>query len=171
MQSLGQARCSACGRVLQDEESVRLGIGPTCRAKLAARGETPAAPASTFDPAVHNIRLWRDEGDEPHANIEQRIKYHSPSGFEWGYEGSGPADLALNILDRFLPASERNGVELVKAGDRLVDARAFDLHQPFKRAFIAPMLYDGGIITNAAITQWIDHELARRELAPRKRAA
>lgn len=25
---------------------------------------------------------------------------HSPTGFEWGYGGSGPAQLALAILDR-----------------------------------------------------------------------
>ena len=28
----------------------------------------------------------------------QRVRNHSPSGFEWGYGGSGPAQLALAIL-------------------------------------------------------------------------
>lgn len=32
--------------------------------------------------------------------------YHSPDGFEWGYGGSGPADLALNILGMFVNARE-----------------------------------------------------------------
>lgn len=29
--------------------------------------------------------------------LHQRV-YHSPSGFNWGYGGSGPADLARSIL-------------------------------------------------------------------------
>ena len=28
----------------------------------------------------------------------QRVRNHSPSGFEWGYGGSGPSQLALAIL-------------------------------------------------------------------------
>lgn len=46
---------------------------------------------------------------------------HSPTGFEWGYEGSGPAQLALALLADAL-------------GD---DDRAVRLHQPFKRKVIA----------------------------------
>lgn len=37
----------------------------------------------------------------PHA-----IRRHSPDGFEWGYVGSGPSDLALNILLLVLPREE-----------------------------------------------------------------
>lgn len=32
-----------------------------------------------------------------------RLKYHSPDGFNWGYNGSGPAQLALAILLYFFP--------------------------------------------------------------------
>ena len=32
-----------------------------------------------------------------------RIENHSPTGFNWGYGGSGPAQLALAILMEFLP--------------------------------------------------------------------
>lgn len=32
----------------------------------------------------------------------KHVVYHSPTGFEWGYGGSGPADLALSILADFL---------------------------------------------------------------------
>jgi hypothetical protein len=45
---------------------------------------------------------------------------HSPTGFEWGYAGSGPAQLALAILADAL-------------GD---DRRALRLHQQFKAAYI-----------------------------------
>lgn len=34
-------------------------------------------------------------------SLKHRIR-HSPTGFEWGYSGSGPADLALSILWDYL---------------------------------------------------------------------
>ena len=46
---------------------------------------------------------------------------HSPTGFEWGYGGSGPAQLALAIL-----ADHLND-----------DEAAFNLHQRFKWAVVA----------------------------------
>ena len=47
--------------------------------------------------------------------------FHSPDGFEWGYCGSGPAQLALAIL-----------------ADHLSDDRqALDMYQRFKWAVIA----------------------------------
>lgn len=38
-------------------------------------------------------------------SLERSLKVfnHSPSGFSWGYGGSGPAQLALAILLRYLP--------------------------------------------------------------------
>lgn len=33
--------------------------------------------------------------------LPHRVR-HSPTGFEWGYDGSGPADLALAIVHNFL---------------------------------------------------------------------
>lgn len=48
---------------------------------------------------------------------------HSPTGFEWGYGGSGPAQLALALLANAL-------------GD---DDRAVRLHQAFKWARIATL--------------------------------
>src|SRR5258706_15369756 len=46
---------------------------------------------------------------------------HSPTGFEWGYHGSGPAQLALALLADHL-------------GN---DQEAVRLHQDFKRAVVA----------------------------------
>lgn len=48
---------------------------------------------------------------------------HSPDGFEWGYGGSGPAQLALAILADLLEDDER----------------AVRLHQDFKWAVITPL--------------------------------
>ena len=46
--------------------------------------------------------------------------YHSPTGFNWGYGGSGPADLARSILWDFL------GKEPSR-----------ELYMPFKEEFVA----------------------------------
>jgi hypothetical protein len=48
---------------------------------------------------------------------------HSPEGFEWGYPGSGPAQLALAILADHLRDDEQ----------------AINLHQRFKWAVVAEL--------------------------------
>jgi hypothetical protein len=53
----------------------------------------------------------------------QRVWNHSPDGFNWGYGGSGPAQLALAIL--------------LHAG--VHEERAVEYHQAFKWAVIAPL--------------------------------
>lgn len=60
---------------------------------------------------------------------------HSPSGFEWGYGGSGPAQLALALLADHL-------------GD---DEKAVRLHQEFKRKVIASLPHDHWILTSHEI--------------------
>ena len=54
-------------------------------------------------------------------NPRQELRNHSPTGFEWGYSGSGPAQLALAILAEHL-------------GN---DDAALNLYQDFKWACIA----------------------------------
>jgi len=51
------------------------------------------------------------------------LKRLSPTGFEWTYEGNGPAQLALALLADHL-------------GD---DARSLHLYEPFMRAVVAEL--------------------------------
>ena len=37
-------------------------------------------------------------GKKLHPSKSQKVHNHSPDGFNWGYEGSGPAQLALSIM-------------------------------------------------------------------------
>jgi hypothetical protein len=54
-------------------------------------------------------------------NARFDLREHSPTGFEWGYEGSGPAQLALALL-----------------ADHLADDdKACELYQEFKRRIVA----------------------------------
>ena len=60
---------------------------------------------------------------------------HSPNGFEWGYGGSGPAQLALALL-----------------ADHLGDGdKAVNLHYEFKRAVIADLPYRGWTLVTEQI--------------------
>jgi hypothetical protein len=62
---------------------------------------------------------------------------HSPTGFEWGYGGSGPAQLALALL-----------------ADRLGDDNeAVILHQSFKFAVVAKLPQRGWSLTSRQIDQ------------------
>lgn len=71
-------------------------------------------------------------GDSRHAL--RHVVYHSPDGFEWGYAGSGPSDLALSILADAL--GERQTDDQAKHHDVSGCPRSFKLHQDFKRQFI-----------------------------------
>ena len=66
------------------------------------------------------LRVWVN-GRALSPARSQRVWNHSPTGFEVGYGGSGPAQLALALL--------------LEAG--LSDERAVHLHQRFKWDFLA----------------------------------
>lgn len=38
------------------------------------------------------------EGPRTLGTLEHRLVRHSPDGFSWGYGGSGPSELALNLV-------------------------------------------------------------------------
>jgi len=44
------------------------------------------------------IRVITGDSNKPLKHMER----HSPTGFQWGYAGSGPADTALSILTDYL---------------------------------------------------------------------
>jgi hypothetical protein len=74
---------------------------------------------------------------------------HSPSGFEWGYLGSGPAQLALALC-----------VEVVGP------ERAVRIHQVVKDRLVAPLVGDDWVLTGHQVLQVIEaEERARADLA------
>lgn len=167
-------QCNRCGRRIKSPESMEAGYGPNCYRKLFgtslphqpkassrkaksisssgwkdSAGQAPNAPVNAVGPLFqHDIICTRNQNGTASVNIQQRIVRHSPDGFEWGYAGSGPSELALNILSIFIgqDAAERGG-----------------LYQRFKEHFIVPMPESGGVIKKDEILQWIaeqgvDHE-------------
>jgi hypothetical protein len=67
------------------------------------------------------------------------LKNHSPTGFEWGYQGSGPAQLALAILADYL------------ADDTL----ALEYYQDFKRDTISRIESDAWVLTLDHLQQYM----------------
>jgi len=55
---------------------------------------------------------------------------HSPDGFNWGYAGSGPAQLALAVL---ADALNKTNPEMIRTNNEM----AVELHQKFKDEEIA----------------------------------
>jgi hypothetical protein len=71
---------------------------------------------------------------------------HSPTGFEWGYCGSGPAQLALALL-----------------ADCLDDAQALAFYQDFKASVVA-RLPENWSLTSPEIVRHVDRLLVERDL-------
>jgi len=128
-----------------------MGVGKVCagilgliplKGQLDLDGQEKGRGAShTTGSGAFDVILERDASGYATANVPQSIVNHSPSGFEWGYGGSGPADLALNILAQAI------GSEAAQKGQ---------LYQKFKWDFIAHMPKEGGVIRKEDIQEWLD---------------
>lgn len=158
-------RCGRCNRILKTVECVQMGFGRVCYRKAFGasfphKERVPRSSQSIVHPRIAkrakhekgeaqplfamDIVCRRTSTGEASANVPRRVVHHSPDGYEWGYGGSGPADLALNILSLFVGAN-----------------RAWPLHQEFKSDFIANMPHEGGTIPKDAIVNWIEAHEAR----------
>ncbi len=82
-----------------------------------------------------------DDGTSELLPLRLDLANKSPTGFEWGYNGSGPAQLALAILS-----------------DVVGDARAIPNFQQFKFAVIQKLSQMGWILTQDEVTDWFDRE-------------
>lgn len=71
-----------------------------------------------------------------------KLSNHSPTGFEWGYGGSGPAQLALALL-------------LHATGDAKV---ALAYHQRFKFAYVGHFPSDSWQLCQATILRWLNRQ-------------
>lgn len=138
-------RCRKCNRILKNPVAVAEGIGAVCKRKSGLTNprstqsehdsdeiipydggafwiERKTAQTTTEFPGVRGTF----NTDQIHAasgiktNVPRQIYRHSPTGYNFGYGGSGPADWALNIC-----------LLLVHADD------AYNLYQKFKFQFVA----------------------------------
>jgi len=152
--------CNCCGKTLSRADSIKRGMGEICYGHLqediergTVRNGTKIEPKSWDDNQIRlpekskgkvykavrgiiNNRLVICEGsqlrDLPH------IMYHSPDGFEWGYGGSGPSDLARSIL---------YDVAGLAVADRY--------YQLFKEKFLCHTDKDGFTLKEEDILNWL----------------
>ena len=80
------------------------------------------------DNDVRHVQVVENHEDARELDPRLDLYNHSPSGFAWGYGGSGPAQCALAVLADFFKDDEA----------------ALRLHQRFKRACIARLDRVGG---------------------------
>lgn len=90
-------------------------------------------------------RVWIN-GKELLPDKSQSVYNHSPDGFNWGYEGSGCAQLAIAILLKCL-------------GDTKYAKDITSVYQDFKREFIAKLKLDEEFEINVDINKWISERL------------
>lgn len=159
----GGNTCRVCGRPLSDPESVAAGIGPVCGGKHG--GRSAGATARNERPYHRHVSgpddgflLDRGEDGTVETNVPHTITYHSPDGYEFGYGGSGPADLALNIVECLLRRMKHSGPRQMKGKASEGFAASYLLYQDFKRDFIAPAK-PGTVIKYDVAEHWIKKRL------------
>jgi len=111
------------------------------------------------------------DGEARQLPLRLDLANHSPTGFEWGYGGSGPAQLALAIIADVINAPEgHRPPEFFDEGkDAECRHRAVKLHQDFKWRFIAPLTKDQWNITERQVREFIaeqaEHEARHEAMA------
>ncbi len=90
----------------------------------------------------------RDDGRSEPLPLRLDLWNHSPSGPEWGYNGSGPAQLALAILSDAV-------------GDK--QAISWQNYQAFKFAVVGRLPYNGWVLTRDEVIDWYKREAKPEE--------
>ena len=93
---------------------------------------------------VATVRIEHEDTDSEYFPLHHFV-LHSPTGFEMGWNGSGPADLAYSILIHWFLSYK---FSLEEAQE---EAQAH--HQEFKRAFVAKER-DHLVISDSDIEKW-----------------
>ena len=101
----------------------------------------PEHEALTGDP--DDIVLFRRVDGTACATVTHVVR-HSPTGIEWGFAGSGPADLARSVL-------------LALTDEETAD----QLYQAFKAEVIACVPKAGGVLRATEVRDWVDAQSGR----------
>lgn len=151
----GRRACQICKKPLSDPRSVEAGMGPVCRGHQNKKENDMDGTlrkqdfrdtfidSIPFAKAFVMARAAGRPGDELddremvcRTNVPHLVTHHSPDGFEFGYGGSGAADLALNVCQHYLNLTGYTGRK-TRCYDGNCWTLAWMLHQDFKNEFIA----------------------------------
>lgn len=113
-------------------------------------------PATGEAPTEFSYVFQRGPDGVVYTNVPHHVVHHSPSGFEWGYGGSGPADLALCLLeDALIRMDYADPYPPVDCYRGRCTSLAWRLHQSFKWAVIALLPHEGGSVPFRVVASWI----------------
>lgn len=135
------------------------------------------APSGDFaslldlDPRVHGVVLLVATGESGElwriTNVPRTV-YNIGIGYSWGYSGSGPHELALNILNYFVPPNSdglpEHELQTPYWGAKrrtFASETAVKLSSRFRDEFIETMPHHGGILSPDRIRQWILSEVEK----------
>lgn len=165
--------CRICKRPLTDPKSIERGMGNICAGhagsdSIEGREDVAKRKDLSFED-VYNGTVPFSEGFVMEragskgsadvdryvvTNVPHLVVHHSPNGFEFGYGGSGAADLALNAVQLYLNMVGYAG-DKTKCFDGNCWTLAWMLHQDFKRMFIANAPRQGMTIPFEKIDAWM----------------
>lgn len=161
--------CLRCGRPLRNAKSIEWGYGAVCAAKMRIQGAEKEGNVSAINdsyidrPITDGLILSRSADGKLATNVPHYAVEHSPMGYEWGYGGSGPADLALNTVEAILISIGQRGDQTEPLWDgHTVSEAAWRLHQDFKFRFIGSAPREVGVFTLEydVMREWIKRRLA-----------
>lgn len=116
---------------------------------------------SDAEDVEQNPSVWFVDRDPCAVRCVAHVVLHSPSGIEWGYGGSGPADCALSILTDYLTIclGQIYGDAADAPSGCQVDAgrAAMDLHQAFKWRFVCDFEHERWILAVSDLRAWLRH--------------
>lgn len=137
VQETGQ--CGVCGRKLTNPKSVQAGIGPVCAGKGGGNDmqddDRPYDMPIDRDFRENGLIMRRDAGIV-FTNVPHYAVQYSPDGYEFGYGGSGPNDLALNAVHHLLLLEGYQG----EMGEGYQSGQVFALAHTLKGAFLAAFI-------------------------------
>lgn len=101
---------------------------------------------ATIQPTGCKVTVEEEGRRKRQLPLCKQIRNHSPTGFAWGYGGSGPAQLALALLYDVTRDKEK----------------ALGAYQDFKREVIARKdVEQGWTMTSTEIRDWLTYRPAR----------
>lgn len=95
------------------------------------------------------------------TNVPWSVVYHSAGGFAWGYNGSGPADLALNTMEALLTRMGWNGPSMKFTDDIIIFSLTAKYYQDFKEMFLANLPEEGGVLPWSVVSLWLSKRIVK----------
>lgn len=162
---MSRIACIICGKTLTDPESIERNMGPICF-NAGPPSSEPDISSSThmdyLDIPIEDGIILRREDDKVKTNVPWVAISGSTDGFEWGYAGSGPGDLAMNILENVLRRMQyRGGRDRVHKGS--VYNLAYSCRNDFKSEFLVGMPEAGGVIDYKVAKKWVLNKVVNEQ--------